>query len=115
MPCNNNFWFAGNGVWRPLELLLQPRGLKAHRIGTPRDHASLMVSFPVVNTVGRLQSTIRRSWAMSPLVGICHELALSTALAEWVLRDDALPRSEGSLIEANRCVDLVGFPQLNLS
>ena len=42
---------------------------------------------------------------MSPLVGICHELALSTALAEWVLRDDALPRSEGSLIEANRWVD----------
>ena len=25
MPCNNSFWFAGNGVWRSLELLLQPR------------------------------------------------------------------------------------------
>ena len=48
---------------------------------------------------------------MSPLVGICHELALSTALAEWVLRDDALPRSEGSLIEANRSMDLLGYPQ----
>ena len=58
-----------------------------------------------------MQSTILRSWAMSPLVGICHELALSTALAEWVLRDDALPRSEGSLIEANRCMDLVGLFQ----
>ena len=49
---------------------------------------------------------------MSPLVGICHELALSTALAEWVLRDDALPRSEGSLIEANRWMNLVGFQKL---
>ena len=49
---------------------------------------------------------------MSPLVGICHELALSTALAEWVLRDDALPRSEVSLIEANRCLDLFGFQNL---
>ena len=25
MPCNNSFWFAGNRIWRPLELLLQPR------------------------------------------------------------------------------------------
>ena len=27
----------------PLELLLQPRGLQAHRLGPPRRHASLVV------------------------------------------------------------------------
>ena len=55
-------------------------------------------------------------WALSPLLGICHELALSTALAEWALNDE-LPRSGGNLVEANRegVVSVPGYVAIYLS